>query len=169
MSREQLLTADRLRELLRYEPETGNFIRLVKTGGRYGANVGTVAGTKTSEGRVFVSVQSKQYRAHRLAWLYMTGEWPKGEIDHINGEPSDNRWANLRDVSRRVNAQNLRRAHSHSGTGLLGASWGSRDRRFVARIKHQGKYVSLGGFDTAEEAHAAYVAAKRRLHEGCTI
>lgn len=163
-------TAEKLRELLHYDPATGVFTRLVCTGGRYGAAVGTVAGTLSDQGYVMVSVMSKQYRAHRLAWLYMTGEWPASEVDHRDGVRTNNAWGNLRDVPPGINQQNKRRAMSHSKTGLLGASYNTRDRRFVARIKDAaGKYRSLGGFDTAEQAHAAYVSAKRQLHAGCTI
>jgi HNH endonuclease/AP2 domain len=163
------LTAERLRELLHYEPSTGVFTRRVKTGGRYGADVGSVAGTLNDSGYLLISVQSKQYRAHRLAVLYITGGWPAQEVDHRNGDRLDNRWSNLREVSTQVNSQNRRRAQSNSKTGLLGASWCARDKRFTARIKVGDKYQSLGRFDTAEKAHAAYVNAKRRLHSGCTI
>lgn len=163
------LTADKLRELLHYEPETGVFTRRVKTGGRYGADVGSVAGCLSDQGYVLISLMSKQYRAHRLAWLYMTGEWPAGEVDHRDGRRTNNRWSNLRDVPTAINAQNRRGAQSNSRTGLLGASWNARDQRFVARIKVDGQYRSLGGFDTAEQAHAAYLEAKRLHHAGCTI
>lgn len=163
------LTAERLRELLHYDPETGVFTRRVTTGGRYGGAAGTHPGTLSDQGYWMISVCSKQHRAHRLAWLYVTGAWPTGEIDHLNGERIDNRWENLRDVQRHVNAQNKRRAQSNSKTGLLGACWATRDQCFISRIKADGKYRSLGAFKTAEAAHAAYVDAKRRLHEGCTI
>jgi hypothetical protein len=165
----QLPTAEKLRELLHYDPLTGVFTRRVKTGGRYGADVGAVAGTLTDAGYLKVSVMSYQYRAQRLAWLYMTGEWPAADVDHIDGDRTNNRWANLRDVSRSTNLQNKRAAQSNSKTGLLGACWATRDQRFIARIKADGRYISLGGFDTAEQAHAAYIDAKRRLHAGCTI
>lgn len=167
--RNHVLTAERLRELLHYDPLTGVFTRRVTTGGRYGGKAGAVAGTVNDQGYVLISVMSYQYRANRLAWLYMTGEWPTGEVDHKDTVRANNWWANLRDVPTVVNAQNRRRAQSNSKTGLLGASWNSRDRRFVARIKVDGTYKSLGGFDTAEAAHAAYVDAKRRLHAGCTL
>lgn len=162
-------TASQVRELLHYDPETGVFTRRVSTGGRYGAAVGSVAGCLSDQGYVMVSVMSKQYRAHRLAWLYVTGEWPTAEVDHKDGDRRNNRWSNLRDVPTAVNAQNKRRAQRNSRTGLLGASWSERDGRFVARIKVAGKYQSLGGFDTAQEAHEAYVHAKRQAHAGCTI
>jgi len=169
MARIEFIQHEELRTLLKYDPGTGLFTRLKTTGGRYGAKAGTVAGGPFKDGYTLISVKSVQYRAHRLAWFYMTGNWPVGEIDHINGQRSDNRWSNLRDVPAQMNAQNKRTAQRNSRTGLLGASWSSRDRRYVARIRIDGKYRSLGGFDTAEEAHAAYIKAKRISHQGCTI
>lgn len=163
------ISAQRVRELLDYEPLTGLFTRRVATGGRYGAAVGAVAGTVNDGGYILISLESLQYRAHRLAWLYMTGAWPSHEVDHRDGDRANNAWDNLRDVTGVVNLQNKRHAQSNSKTGLLGASWNARDERFVARIKVEGRYKSLGGFDTAEAAHAAYLSAKRALHPGCTI
>ncbi len=163
------LDASDVRRLLSYDSETGLFTRKVATGGRYGAKVGTVAGTPSDQGYVLISIKSKQYRAHRLAWLYVHGAWPASEIDHKNSIRSDNRLENLRDVPTGINAQNKRKAQSNSKTGLLGASWNAKDKRFSARIKTKGRYLSLGYHDTAQLAHAAYIDAKRRLHEGCTI
>lgn len=162
-------TAAEVRELLNYDPETGIFTRRVATGGRYGAAVGSVAGTLGDTGYLMISLRSKQYRAHRLAWLYMTGEWPANEIDHLNGIRTDNRFQNLRDVTAQVNQQNRRAANKSSSTGLLGASWSKREGAYVARIWIDGRYCSLGHFQTAEAAHRAYLQAKRRHHEGCTI
>lgn len=163
------ITAEDFRQQLKYDPLTGVLQRKQVKPSRYAATGSGRIGSVNESGYLIVSVNSRQYRAHRLAWLLMTGEWPAGEIDHINGDRSDNRWANLRDVTTQVNAQNKRTAMSHSKTGLLGASWNARDRRFVARIKVGDKYRSLGGFDTAEKAHAAYLSAKRSLHAGCSI
>lgn len=162
-------TAAEVRGLLDYNPDTGVFTRRVATGGRYGAAVGSVAGTLSDGGYLMISVRSKQYRAHRLAWLYMTGEWPANEIDHRNGVRTDNRFNNLRDVTTQVNQQNRRVATKRSSTGLLGASWSKREGAYVARIWINGRYRSLGHFLTAEAAHRAYLQAKRSHHEGCTI
>lgn len=168
--RREGISAQRVRELLDYNPLTGVFTRKVSTGGRYGSAIGSVAGMLSREsGYILISLESLQYRAHRLAWLYMTGVWPSGDIDHMDGARANNKWANLRDVDKTVNAQNKRKAQSNSKTGLLGACWATRDRTYIARIKVDGKYKTLGYFETAEEAHGAYVTAKRQLHFGCTI
>ena len=158
------LTAERLRELLHYDPETGVFTRLVRSGP---AKVGDAAGTATTSGYIQIRVDGGQYLAHRLAFLCMTGEWPSQFVDHVNGVRDDNRWSNLRPATPSENLQNVRRARADSQTGLLGVS---RDRqRFRAQIKVDGQHIYIGTFDTPEQAHAAYLAAKRKLHAGCTI
>jgi hypothetical protein len=88
-------------------------------------------------------------------------------VDHINGRRDDNRWCNLRDASRLVNQQNMRRAVAGSASGLLGAH--KKRGKWSSQIKVRGVLVKLGIFETADQAHAAYLAAKRQLHEGCTL
>lgn len=131
---------------------------------------GKVAGNTNHAGYVRIGLggaKSNSYMAHRLAWLYMTGEWPVADIDHINGKRSDNRWVNLRSVSRSVNLQNQRVARSNNNTGLLGVT---RTRGgFGAQIAAYGEQRWIGTFQTPEAAHAAYIAAKRVLHEGNTL
>ena len=97
----------------------------------------------------------------------MTGEWPDGYIDHGNGVRTDNRWANLRAGDRSFNMQNQRRARRDNTTGWLGVS--RVKSRFEAAIQVRGRRFRLGRFDTPEAAHAAYLTAKRKLHEGCTL
>jgi hypothetical protein len=99
-----------------------------------------------------------------------TGNWPNVLIDHINGNPSDNRIENLRDASALVNAQNKRRAHINSTSKLLGATWNKRLSTWQVQIKlANGARKYIGLFECPNEAHAAYLAAKRIHHEGCTI
>ena len=128
---------------------------------------GEVAGRKTKRGYVEVHVGRAKYSAHRIAWLFFHGTAPDGDIDHINGVRSDNRICNLRCVSRRVNLENQHRPHRGSTTGFLGVSLSGN--RFQAKICSNYKYIYLGTYLTAEEAHLAYLEAKRRLHTGCTI
>ena len=160
-----MLTQTRLHHLLHYDPESGLFTW--KNPQATNVKVGQVAGSVKSNGYLQCQIDGKRYLVHRLAWLYMTGEWPENDIDHINRIKSDNRWENLRKVTRTINAQNLRKATSTSISGLLGAHK-ERDR-WSAKIRVNGRRVYLGRFDTPEEAHAAYVRAKRELHDGCTI
>ncbi len=156
------LTAERVRDLVQYEPSTGLFVW------RGGPRKGKIAGSVNAIGYVQIRFGKVGFSAHRLAWLYAHGEWPAEDIDHINGIRNDNRIANLRPVSRRVNLQNIRAPRSDNrSSGMLGVE--ARGRRFRARIQVDGAVVSVGTFATAAEAHIAYVEAKRQLHEGCTI
>lgn len=109
------------------------------------------------------------HRAHRLAWLHVHGVWPKDDVDHMDGNRVNNCIANLRDVDRSTNLQNMRSPGRPSKSGLLGVSWFERDRNWLARICVDGKNRYLGYFQTKEQAHEAYVAAKRKLHAGCTL
>ena len=114
------------------------------------------------------SIDSKVYKCHRLAWLYITGNWPIGQIDHKNGNRSDNRFDNLRDVAKQQNTENQRKAQRRNkSTNVLG-TW-KNGNGFAARISHNHTKIHLGTFTTLEEASAAYVTAKRLLHLGCTI
>ena len=160
-----ILTQARLRDLLHYEPETGAFMWRATGKGRppLGAPAGLV---DKQSGYRCICVGGRKY-AHRLAFLYMTGSWPLHLVDHINGDRSDNRWCNLRDMPRIINQQNRRTATSGSASGLLGAH--KKRGRWSSQIKVRGQLVKLGVFDTAQDAHNAYIAAKRRFHEGCTI
>jgi hypothetical protein len=154
------ITAERLRLLVEYEPQTGVFRRRVKRSWL------ASGGSPDRNGHIRISVDGRLYAAHRLAWLYMTGSWPAGVIDHVNGVRSDNRWGNLRDVSVTVNQQNQQRAHRRNCTGLLGVTFNKARGKFQAQISASGRRLYLGLHDTAEEAHSAYVRAKRALHEG---
>jgi hypothetical protein len=157
-------TAERVRQLLHYDAESGLFTWKSKTGSM---GSGTVAGTPHKE-YINIQVDGRQYKAHRLATLWVTGAWPDGEIDHRDGDGKNNRWANLRPApSRRFNMQNKRKPHKNSSTGYLGVS--VQDGKFRARIRVDGKNRCLGLHGTAEDAYAAYVEAKRRLHEGNTL
>lgn len=157
----------RLRELLRYSKTTGDFHwRTPRSGCRVGAAAGT---TSKSTGYRLIRIDGVQLRAHRLAWLYVKGKWPEGDIDHWNTIRDDNRFDNLRDVAPLLNQQNRRQALRRNRTGLLGVSRIKDTGRFKANIHHNGKDIYLGCFDEPEAAHASYVAAKRQLHAGCTL
>lgn len=146
-----------------YDPETGVFTRR-RAVGRHGRHKkGTIAKAANSRGYTVIRVDGVLHGAHRLAWLYHHGEWPN-VIDHINGDRSDNRICNLRNVTQTENMQNLKKAPINSKSGLLGAHLFPRCKRWTARIRINGVSRRLGLFDTAQEAHEAYMAAKRRYH-----
>ena len=161
------VTAARLRELLSFDPATGEFTWIGRSGSGHSKPLGKKAGCNV-HGYIAIRINGVRHAAHRLAWLYVYGDLPSGVIDHINGDPTDNRIANLRDVSAAVNRQNIRRPAKHSSTGYLGVRriYGGR---FKAVIDHNKKRVTVGCFETAEAAHNAYLNAKRQLHAGCTI
>ena len=163
-----MLTHEMLLEVLDYNQETGIFIW--KIGCRWcGNKVGYVARYINANGYIVIQVGGKKYLAHRLAWLYMKGEWPSSQIDHINGVRDDNRLINLRDVTSAENGQNQRKAHSSNTTGFLGVRFHKATKKFRAQITLDGKTRHLGTFHTPEIAHAAYITAKRQLHPTCTI
>lgn len=162
----KIITLEQARELFDYSADTGvvSWKKCTATWVRRGA----VAGHRDSHGYITIRVRGVGYRAHRIAWLLANGIWPEGDIDHINGDRLDNRLANLRVVSRQGNQQNMRRApSSNKSTGLLGVS--KSGPKFRANIRIDGSRKYLGTFDTAEAAHACYVAAKRLLHPTCTL
>jgi hypothetical protein len=161
------LTAQRVRELLDYNPDTGVFIWRNGVGG---IKAGAVAGSLKPTGYRRIRADGHFCYEHRLAHLFMTGDWPESFIDHINGDRCDNRWANLRLATKLINNQNTRRPRSDNKTsGLLGVSWMTRERKYRAQIWSNGTNISIGRFKTPEEAHAAYIEAKRLMHPGCTI
>lgn len=160
-----MLTAQEASKLFSYSPDTGEFLWATKPG--RGVAAGSAAGRITKDGYREIGIRGRLIGAHRLAWLISYGRWPTGEIDHINGVRSDNRIANLREVPRRINAHNLHKANRNNKTGFLGVH-ASRGK-FRASIVHMGKTIHIGCYATAEEAHVAYIEAKRRLHEGCVL
>ena len=166
MSGETMLSfKEEAMSLLDYEPETGLFHWKVKRNCRGGRLVpGTVAGTPR-DGYVQIKILGRIWRAHRLAWLYMTDELPpKGmEIDHINGDRADNRWSNLRQVTRQQNNYNLGISRRNV-SGTKGVSWDASSRKWLARIKVDGRVVHLGLHSTIEAASAARLAGERQHH-----
>lgn len=159
-----IITAARLRELLHYDPSTGAFAWRVSRG-----NVakGDVAGGPSANGYTKIRVEARLYLAHRLAWLYVHGEWPPHQIDHVNGARSDNRIGNLRSATSAENHQNIRAAMTNNKSGLLGVF--AKRGKFASCIGLDGKNKFLGTFETPELANAAYLQAKASIHPYQTI
>lgn len=155
------LTAQRLRELLDYNPDTGVF-RWRNPRGK--AVNKPSAGSSDSSGYTKIGIAGRDYRAHRLVWLYVHGVWPDGQVDHMDGNPGNNAIGNLRDVPQTVNQHNQRTAHTNNGHGFMGAS--RNGKKWKARILVDGVRRYLGVFDTPEAAHTAYLSAKRDQHSG---
>lgn len=153
------LTAEYLRSILHYDPATGIFTWKVRTANQVKA--GDVAGSLDGHGYLQIKLQSRHYQAHRLAWLYVYGEWPKLSIDHINRNRADNRISNLRDVSHKQNLQNTSK-YSNNTSGHPGVSWNKRDSKWQAQIMHNYKHIYLGYFSILEEAIAARKAGELR-------
>jgi len=159
------ISAEEARKFLDYNQETGEFSWRLTRSSR--ARAGATLGSWDMHGYKTVRILGRSYKLHRLAYLIMTGSWPSGDIDHLNGIRHDNRWANLRDVPRVVNLQNRRAGVGR--TGLLGAYFDPRKNCYYSRISMGDKSVHLGTFSSAQAAHEAYVEAKRRMHAGCTL
>jgi hypothetical protein len=138
--------------LLAYDPATGVFTWKCDRRGK--AKAGDIAGSTTAKGYRAIQICKKAHYAHRLAWLFTHGEWPKWEIDHINGDGLDNRICNLREATHIQNAAN-KKVSTKSKTGYPGVWLLKKSGRWQAKIRLQ----RLGEFDTQEEAEAAYRAA----------
>lgn len=162
-----MITQDRLKQLLHYNPDTGIFTRLIATSNN--TKVGDIVGSKHHTGYLYAMIDYKTYSIHHLAWLYVYGEFPKLEIDHINGIKNDNKISNLRDVDKTTNMQNEVRARINSSSGLLGVRWRNDRNKWIASIRVNGKVKRLGSFDNKIEAYECYLEAKRLYHQGFTL
>jgi hypothetical protein len=156
-----MLTPQRAQELLAYDRLSG---ALTWKNARGSRAAGSLAGCLRHDGYVLLRIDGVRYPAHRVAWLLHYGAWPCGGIDHINRNPADNRIENLRDVSRAGNQQNQQRAQRTNTVGKLGVSPSPKSTGYRARIFVKGKEKHIGVFDTPDEAHRAYIKAKRKHH-----
>lgn len=152
------LTQQRLMEVLHYDPTTGEWTWAAKLSAR--RVIGQIAGSISDEGYRLISVDSNPFRAHRLAWLYMTGEWPVEQIDHINGERGDNRWINLRAATEQQNKANTR-VSSNCKSGVKGVYWNRQRKKWQAKINPNRTQVHLGFFDDIDKAAEAYARAAK--------
>lgn len=148
----------KVRETLDYNPDTGIVTRK-KAHPRIPA--GTVVGCVKPDGYLAFGTTKKTYQLHRLIWLWMTGSFPPGPIDHLNGIRSDNRWSNLRCVSNSENQHNLGAARcDNKSSGLLGVHYDKQLKKYRAGIRVNGRQIFLGSHVDPTEAQKIYLAAK---------
>jgi hypothetical protein len=150
------LTRNELHRVLHYSKRTGVFTWLVDSGARKVA--GLEAGTLGARNVVYISIKRKKYLAHRLAWFYVHGVWPAAQIDHIDGDPTNNRFSNLREATNAQNQQNLRNPKGLNP--YVGVHYAREHKRWAARIN--GKHIGYAA--TAEDARVVYLKAKSKLH-----
>lgn len=161
LKKQALLCASLARELLDYDQSSGVFTWKVSP--RMSVRQGAKAGWVHPRGYTHINIKGRTYAAHRLAWLWVTGTWPDDQIDHINGERSDNRFANLRMCTGVENVQNTG-IYRNNKSGYPGVGFHKASGRWRARIDRGNRQKHLGLFDTAEEAFQAYLLAKRSEH-----
>jgi hypothetical protein len=154
------LPVERLRSLLSYDPDTGEFWWRVNYGR---VRAGDKTGCKGKHGYIVIGVDYKIHRAHRLAWAIHYGEWPTGFIDHINCDKSDNRIANLRAACHSGNATN-RFVRRDNTSGHKGVFWHKITQKWAAQIRHRGQTTYLGLFADKNDAVKAYADAAAKLH-----
>jgi hypothetical protein len=158
----KILTQERLKELLNYDPATGIFTnRIMRRGLRKQAN--DVAGTKNRLGYIVIQIDGHKFSAHRLAWLYTHGDWPINQIDHINRVRNDNRIANLRDVTASENIHNAANWNKNT-SGVRNVVWHKRNKKWQAQIMVNNRYKYLGLYDNIEEAKKAADQAAKTFH-----
>lgn len=157
-----MITHEELTKLLRYDQATG---LLHWNSPRPKIRVGNRAGYLHHKGYINLEINGKHYAAHRLIWFYVTGSMPTTQIDHINGNRSDNRFENLREATHGQNRANSKTTNKHGLKGVRRIPWmKDTDRCWQASITHNKKVIYLGCFHTKEEAHMAYCDASKRLH-----
>lgn len=149
-----MLTVERLKEVLHYNPETGVFTWRVRLSNR--VNVGDIAKSRQVNDYLCARIDNKLYLLHRLAWLYVYGGWPKTEVDHINMDRADNRIANLREVTSGENKMNTG-LRKNNTSGVRGVSWFGSRNKWVARATIGGRIHVIGYFTDIEDAKQAYL------------
>ena len=159
MNNDRYISIDRLRELF-FVDESGNLIRIIPT---KMSRSGSIAGYKRKDGRIEVYVDKRRFFVHRIVFAITHGHFPKDQIDHIDGNPSNNLPSNLRECSNTENQQNVG-LRIDSTSGLIGVCFLKQAGKWKAEIKNNKKHVYLGTFNTKHEAHAAYLFAKSMLH-----
>lgn len=149
-------------EIFSYDPLTGVIVYKQLFGNTRTVAIGDVAGTLGRKGYRHITCNGRRYRAHRIAWLIMTGNWPKNQVDHINGIRDDNRWCNLREATQSQNSMN-QKIQNRNTTGYKGVTFSKSHNKYRAQIQIAGKKMRIGLYTTPEEAFEAYVNTANKL------
>tara|TARA_R100001244_G_C5089428_1_gene116025 strand:- start:21 stop:518 length:498 start_codon:yes stop_codon:yes gene_type:complete len=154
-----MITQKQLKELLHYNPDTGIFTNRVRRS--QSSKIGDVAGCNSADGYLAIKISGKKYKGHRLAWLYVSGELPLNQIDHINGITSDNRIVNLRNVSHAENCKNQKLRNTNT-SGITGVGWHKGNKKWLSKICVDDKIIHLGVFIDKFEAICARKSASNK-------
>lgn len=156
------LTQKELKKLLDYDPETGLFVWLIAPAKN--VKVGSVAGTKIERGYITIGINKVNYKAHRLVWLYMMGEWPE-VIDHIDHVNDNNKWGNIRNTTHQENGKNQKLSKANT-SGITGVCWNKAEVKWLAAVKVNNRTINLGHYEDKFEAICARMSAnnKYRFH-----
>jgi len=144
-----MITQGKLKKHLSYDPNTGVFVKLTSTNNRH--KVGDIAGSLDYKWYTILRIAGDNYKSHRLAFLYMTGKFPKNQVDHINHIRNDNRWINLREVTHQENNRNLSKAKNNK-SGVTGVCWNCKSNMWQSYISLMGKRIYLGLFKNKQDA-----------------
>ena len=161
LTKQESLSADRLRGMFWYDMDTGIFTWKTKTPTKN--FVGMKAGCVGEKGYRCISINRFQYKAHRLAWLYVYGRWPVSQIDHINRDKDDNSISNLQEATMLENSRN-KYAPKNNTSGYKGVSWSKQSNKWRVKINNNGKYYCIGYFSNINEAAAAYATSAAEHH-----
>ena len=160
----KMITQSELHALFYYNRETGNFIWKVSRGKRSQLKVGTIAGYTNKNGYKFIRLNKKLYRSHRLAWLYTYGEFPENEIDHIDGNPSNNAISNLRLCNSSQNKFNTKKRKDNT-SGIKGVHWYKKYGKWQVNLNFNKTRKSLGYFSDLFEACCVITSTRNKLHK----
>lgn len=157
------VTQERLKELVSYNPATGEFVWNRRKKGRQRGKVGAKLGRLGPYGYWQLTLDHKEYKAHRLAWLYVYGKWPDNQIDHINGDRLDNRIANLRDATHAQNLHNSKRSKANT-SGAKYVYWDKRREKWLVQICHNNKQHHIGFYADFNEAKQVAIESAIKYH-----
>ena len=157
-----MITQSELKEALSYDKLTGQFIWKKLSPRAFSIRVGDTAGSQSVQGYWRIRINGKLYTAHRLAWLYCYGQFPDCEIDHINGDKSDNRLCNLRIATKKQNQENVTERIDNK-SGCRGVFWNTGQQKWTAQVGHCGKRHHIGYFDVLDDAVKAVKEARNKL------